>query len=75
MHNTRNGENSDNRSPKWIAAARKIEGKVFKTATSRSQYFTLVKEEIHKIEMGYGKKLSSLFYSSNYFLAMLNVCV
>ncbi|OXU31635.1 hypothetical protein TSAR_016125, partial [Trichomalopsis sarcophagae] len=66
MHVTRNGENSDNRSPKWIAAARKIEGKAFKTATSRSQYFTLIKEEIHKIEMGYGfPGMSSQFLPSS----------
>ncbi|XP_023317326.1 uncharacterized protein LOC106656200 isoform X4 [Trichogramma pretiosum] len=54
MHSSRNGENVDNRLPKWISAARKIEGKAFKMATSRAQYFILAKEEIHKIQSGYG---------------------
>ncbi|XP_014214196.1 uncharacterized protein LOC106643539 isoform X2 [Copidosoma floridanum] len=66
LHHTRNGENSDSRSPKWIAAAKKIEGKAFKIAASRAQYFNILKEEIHKIQSGYGfPAMSSQFPPSS----------
>lgn len=55
QHARNNNDSADNRLPKWIAAARKIEGKAFKMAASRSQYYVLLKEEIHKIQSGYGK--------------------
>lgn len=53
--NLRNGgENSDLRIKRSTTAIN-IEKKIFKTATSRSQYFSMMKEEMHKLQVGYGQ--------------------
>ncbi|KAJ8679653.1 hypothetical protein QAD02_015440 [Eretmocerus hayati] len=53
IDSARNGGNTDDRQT-WFAVVKKIEGKAFKTATSKVQYYDLIKEEIDKVKVEYG---------------------